>query len=91
MHPTKCGFAIKGVMTIGSENGSENYRPDLYGHVEASYRTEPPPQSLVDQALAIECPDCNVNVFIEEDSEIDGQYRLVVAHDATCPWLESNE
>lgn len=70
---------------------SENYRPDLYGHVESTYRTKPPPQSLIDQALTIECPDCNANVFVEEDPEIDGQYTFVVAHDSTCPWLATNE
>lgn len=71
--------------------GSENYRPDLYGRVEASYRTAPPPQTVVDQALAIQCSDCNVNVFIEEDPEIDGQFTLKIAHDSTCPWLAANE
>lgn len=70
---------------------ADDYRPDLYGHVEASYRTEPPPQSIVDQALAIECADCNVNVFIEEDPEVDGRYALKTAHDETCPWLAARE
>lgn len=69
--------------------GSGNYRPDLYGRVEASYRTEPPPKEIVDRALAIECPDCNVNVFIEENSEVDGQYAITVAHDDTCPWFKA--
>lgn len=70
---------------------NEDYRPDRYGHVEATYRTERPPQELVDHALAVECPDCNVNVFIEEHPEIDGEYKFVIAHDATCPWLAANE
>lgn len=66
---------------------SDDHRPDLYGHVEGSWRTAPPPQEVVAQALAVECPDCNVNVFINEDDEEDGVYRLVIAHDETCPWL----
>lgn len=67
-----------------------DHRPDLYGHVEATYRTGPPPQDVVDLALATTCPDCNVNVFIRE-TDIDGEYRLVVAHDETCPWLTEQE
>jgi hypothetical protein len=69
----------------------EDYRPDVYGHVEATYRTGPPPQELIDEALDIECPDCNVNVFIEEDPEIDGKHKVIVAHDETCPWLARKE
>lgn len=70
---------------------TDDYRPDLHGRVEASYRTAPPPQEIVDRALATECPDCNVNVFIEEDPDVDGQYALKIAHDETCPWLAQNE
>lgn len=66
---------------------SEDYRPDLFGHVEASYRTGPPPQDIVDRAMNMECPDCNINVFIEEQ-EIDGVFKTIVAHDETCPWLK---
>lgn len=62
---------------------------DRYGHVEAGWRTAPPPQSLVKQGLEIKCDDCNVNVFIEE-TEDDGVYRFKVAHDATCPWYAAH-
>lgn len=69
----------------------DDYRPDLYGQIEASWRTARPPQEVIDQAFATECPDCNVNVFIEEDPDIDGKYVLKVAHDATCPWLATKD
>jgi hypothetical protein len=69
----------------------DNYRPDVWGQVEASWRTQPPPMAIVKEALATECPDCNVNVFIEEDPEIDGNYKILVAHDDTCPWLTEHE
>lgn len=68
-----------------------DYRSDLYGHVEASWRTAPPPQEVIDRALATSCPDCNVNVFIEETETVDGEYRLVIAHDATCPAQTARE
>jgi hypothetical protein len=68
---------------------TDNYRPDIYGQVEGRWRTDPPSQEIIDEALKIECPDCNVNVFIEEDENIDGKYLLVVAHDETCPWLKA--
>lgn len=70
---------------------TSDYRPDLWGHVEGSWRTEPPSQKLIDHALTIECSDCNVNVFIEEHPEIDGHYVLKIAHDETCPWLAEHE
>lgn len=69
----------------------DDYRPDLHGRVEATYRTDPPAQELVDEALKIECPDCNVNVFLEEDPEVDGQFKVIVAHDETCPELARKE
>lgn len=72
-------------------NPAADYRPDLYGRVEASYRTHQPPYDVVEQALAYECPDCNVNVFIEEDGEIDGRFHTKIAHDASCPWLAQRE
>lgn len=68
-----------------------DHRPDLYGHVEGSWRTAPPPDDLVEQALAYECPDCNVNVFVDEDAAVDGEYRLTVAHDETCPQMVGHE
>jgi hypothetical protein len=64
-----------------------NYRPDLWGHVEGRWRTAPPAQDLIDEALKTQCPDCNVNVFIEEHKTDDGEYTLIIAHDNTCPWL----
>lgn len=70
---------------------TDNYRPDLYGLVEASWRTRPPPQQLIDYALMVECPDCNVNIFVEEDPDIDGMYHTRIAHDETCPWLAQHE
>lgn len=70
---------------------SDNYRPDVFGRVEASWRTKPPSQQFVAYASLIECPDCNVNVFIEEDSEVDGLFIAKVAHDETCPWLTQHE
>lgn len=69
----------------------KDYHPELYGQVEAVWRTKPPPQDLIDHALERECPDCNVNVVIEEDSEIDGKYKIVIAHDEICPWLAQHE
>lgn len=70
---------------------SDDYRPDVYGQVEASWRTAPPPQEVVDRALAAECPDCNVNAFVEEHPEVDGEYIVKIAHDDTCPWLARRE
>lgn len=70
---------------------SDNYRPDLWGHVEGSWRTTPPSQKLIDHALTITCEDCNVNVFLEEDAEIDGHFVIKIAHDETCPWLTEHE
>jgi hypothetical protein len=70
---------------------TDDYRPDLYGQVEASWRTAPPPEWVVNTALAVECPDCNVNVFIEEHPTIDGEYMTKIAHDETCPWLARYE
>jgi hypothetical protein len=70
---------------------TNNYRPDLWGHVEGSWRTAPPSQIIIEQALATECPDCNVNVFIEEHPTIDGRYIIKIAHDETCPWLAKHE
>lgn len=72
-----------------------DHRPDLYGHVEGSWRTAPPPQNVIDQALAIECLDCNCNVFITEAEDRDGFYDITVAHDETCPslrvWIQRRE
>lgn len=68
-----------------------DHLPGVYGHVEATWRTQEPPQPVIDTALAISCPDCNVNVFIREDDEIDRLYHNTVAHDATCPWLLEHE
>lgn len=70
---------------------SANYRPDVHRLVEASYRTVPPLQALIDEALTTECPDCAVNVFIQEHETNDGEWELVVAHDETCPWLTARE
>jgi hypothetical protein len=70
---------------------AKNYRPDFYGRVEGAWRTKPPPQELIDRALTIRCPDCNVNVFVEEDVRVDGTYSIKVAHDDTCPWLAEKE
>jgi hypothetical protein len=68
-----------------------DYRPDVWGQVEGSWRTKPPPQNIIDQALATECPDCNVNVFIEEHPEVDGLFIIKSAHDDSCPWLKRFE
>lgn len=68
----------------------KDYGSDVYGQVEATWRTAPPPQALINEALAVECPDCNVNVFIEETAR-DGYFRIVTAHDDTCPWLARQE
>lgn len=62
---------------------SEDYRPDVHGLVEATWHTEEPSQDVINRALGMECPDCCVNVFIEE-GEV-GVYALKVAHDETCP------
>lgn len=70
---------------------TDNYRPDLFGHVEASWRTVAPPPELVLEAQTMVCPDCNINVFVEEHPEIDGQYIIKRAHDETCPWLAQHE
>lgn len=70
---------------------SGNYRPEVFGLVEGSWRTAPPPRDVVDRALAIECPDCNVNVFVEEDPDRDGVFAIVVAHDDTCPEMTRRE
>lgn len=70
---------------------ADNYHPDLWGQVEGSWRTAPPPQNVIDQAMDTQCPDCNVNVFIEEHPQVDGQYQFIVAHDDTCPWLKKKE
>jgi hypothetical protein len=69
----------------------ENYHPELYGQVEGSWRTTPPPQHVIDTALLVECPDCNINVVIQEDPKIDGLFIIVQAHDETCPWLAQHE
>lgn len=68
-----------------------DYHPELYGQVEALYRTQQPPYDMVEAALAYRCPDCNVNVVIKEDEEIDGKFTVMVAHDETCPWLKQHE
>jgi hypothetical protein len=68
-----------------------DYRPEVYGLVEGSWRTAPPPPDVVDHALSIECPDCNVNVFVEESPDADGVFLVKVAHDETCPWLTRRE
>lgn len=60
---------------------------DRYDHVEATWRTEPPPPEVVTSALATICPDCRPNVFVDEHPDKDGVYVLTVAHDETCPWL----
>lgn len=68
-----------------------DYGSDRYGHVEASWRTRPPPREYVARALRTTCPDCRVNVYIEEHPDTDGEYVLKVAHDETCPWLAEHE
>lgn len=70
---------------------SGDYRPDMWGLVEGSWRTAPPPQEIIDAALNAECPDCNINVFIEEHPTEDGHYIIKQAHDDTCPWLARHE
>jgi hypothetical protein len=69
----------------------DNYRPDVHGLVEVSWRTKPPGPHILSQACESECPDCCVNVFVEEDEEVDGQYKILVAHDDTCPWMTEYE
>lgn len=68
-----------------------DYGSDRFDHVEARWRTKPPAPEQVVDALAYRCPDCNVNVFIEEDVDTDGVYHIKVAHDQTCPWLARHE
>lgn len=69
----------------------EDHGSGVYGQVEASWRTECPPQETIDRAMKASCPDCNVNVFISEDPRIDGVYHFKLAHDDTCPWLKFHE
>jgi ribosomal protein S27AE len=70
---------------------SGDYHPELYGQVEGAWRTAPPPQKIIDEAMKAECPDCNINVFIEEHPDEDGRYIIKRAHDETCPWLAQHE
>lgn len=70
---------------------SENHRPDLHGQVEGSWRTGPPSDEAIAEALAVECPDCCVNVFLDEHPENDGEFVMHVAHDETCPWLAAHQ
>lgn len=65
-----------------------NYRPEVYGLVEGPADA---PADVVQRALAVECPDCNVNVFIEHDESDPTGYVLKIAHDASCPWLAAQE
>lgn len=65
-----------------------DYRPDLYGRVEGPKDT---PDHIVQRALAIQCPDCLVNVFIEPEPSDPTGYKLVIAHDGMCPWLAQHE
>lgn len=67
------------------------YRPDVYGLVEGPADA---PEALVLMALTVECPDCNVNVFLERcesDSPPFPGWLMTVAHDETCPWLHARE
>ena len=66
-----------------------DYRPDMHGLVEGTWHTHEPPAHIVAQALAAECPDCCVNVFIEETDP--GEYVMKIAHDATCPAMNQHE
>lgn len=68
-----------------------DHRPDVHGQVEAEWRTAPPPDDIMRAAMAAECPDCLVNVFVKEHAEKDGVYIMVTAHDDKCPWLEQHE
>lgn len=72
---------------MGIPDSPSDHGSDRHGHVEATFYSDPPPQELVDDALATECPDCNVNVFLEEVPGSPGTFLKKVAHDETCPWL----
>ncbi len=65
-----------------------DYRPDVHGLVEGPAET---PQEIVERALAVECPDCLVNVFIERSDQDPTGFELKIAHDASCPWLTAHE
>lgn len=65
-----------------------DHRPDLHGRVEGPRDT---PDHIVGMAMRVECPDCQVNVFIEKDASSSTGYKFVVAHDECCPWLTEQE
>jgi hypothetical protein len=65
-----------------------DYRPDVYGLVEGPVDTPP---HIVAMALAFECPDCLVNVFIEKDPDHASGFGFTVAHDEFCPWMTQHE
>lgn len=58
-----------------------------------------PPDEIVQTALAVECPDCRVNVEIYwyDEGDLDdpfdhrGHWGLQIAHDEKCPWLTRHE
>lgn len=64
-----------------------DYRPDVYGQVEGP---KDAPENVVRAALAYQCPDCNVNVFIERGEHgwvVEPGWSIMIAHDERCPYL----
>ena len=48
------------------------------------------PRDVLDAAQAAgSCPDCGSSAALGESPP--GVFRLVVAHDPTCPWLRAQE